>query len=566
MIDGNWSMKTFPKAWRRLTAVVVISAGFISLVTSTRADDSPLPQETVITVDTSAKGRPISPLIYGVCFGKTEQLRDLNFTLNRQGGNNFTRYNWRTNTVNLDSDWYFESIPGFFLNEPTTQVPGQRADSFIEHTQAAGAQPMITIPMIGWVAKVTPQKDKLYSFSVAKYGAQQKTAPGDPDAGNGIKPDGVTRITGNDPNDACQPADVDYQRPWVEHLVKQWGAAAHGGLRYYIMDNEPGLWHETHRDVHPVGFTNNEYLKDFLGYAAMVKSVDPSAQVVGPEEWGWPGFAYSGFDAQYRGQHGYQGHPDQDAHGGMPFMPWLLSQIREHDEKTGQRLLDVFTFHMYPQGGDQGPDVSPKIEILRNRSTRSLWDPNYKDESWINDKIMLIPRMRGLVDTYYPGTKIGITEYNWGAEKSMSGATAQADVLGIFGREGVDLATRWTVPPTDSPAYNAMKIYRNYDGKDGTFGDLSVSDSAPDCDDVSSFAALRRSDGALTVMVINKQLDAPANVKIAIAGFDSSSAEAWQIAGDGSSIKRLADVSVDGGVPRSTLPSQSVTLFVLHKR
>ena len=61
-----------------------------------------------------------------------------------------------------------------------------------------------------------------------------------------------------------------------------------------------------------------------------------------------------------------------------------------------------------------------------------------------NNILMLIPRMKGWVASYYPGTKIGITEYNWGAEGYINGATAQADILGIFGREGLDLATRWT--------------------------------------------------------------------------------------------------------------------------
>ena len=90
-------------------------------------------------------------------------------------------------------------------------------------------------------------------------------------------------------------------------------------------------------------------------------------------------------------------------------------------------------------------------ELLRNQSTRQFWDSNYVDPSWINSVIMLIPRMSNWVSTYYPGTKIGITEYNWGAEPYMSGATAQADILGIFGRQGLDLATRWTTPDSTPP-------------------------------------------------------------------------------------------------------------------
>src|SRR5581483_8266997 len=111
--------------------------------------------------------------------------------------------------------------------------------------------------------------------------------------------------------------------------------------------------------------------------------------------------------------------------------------------------------------------------LLRNQSTRQFWDTNYVDPSWINSVIMLIPRMKNWVATYYPGTKLGITEYNWGAEKSINGATTEADILGIFGREGLDLATRWWsyTPDPSLPVYQAMKIYRDYDGKKSTFGD-----------------------------------------------------------------------------------------------
>ena len=90
--------------------------------------------------------------------------------------------------------------------------------------------------------------------------------------------------------------------------------------------------------------------------------------------------------------------------------------------------------HYYPQGGEFGNDVSTDMQLRRNRSTRSLWDPTYKDETWINDYVKLIPRIKEWVSSYYPGTLTGLTEYNWGAEDHINGATAQADVLGIMGR------------------------------------------------------------------------------------------------------------------------------------
>src|SRR5204862_503163 len=76
------------------------------------------------------------------------------------------------------------------------------------------------------------------------------------------------------------------------------------------------------------------------------------------------------------------------------------------------------------------------------------------------------------VNTYYPGTQIAITEYNWGAENDPNGATAQAEIFGIFGREGLDMATRWTTPPSNSDVYKAFQMFRNYG-----FGDLSVTAS-----------------------------------------------------------------------------------------
>ena len=93
----------------------------------------------------------------------------------------------------------------------------------------------------------------------------------------------------------------------------------------------------------------------------------------------------------------------------------------------------------------------------------------------------------------------------------MNGATTQADIWGIFGREGLDLANRWTTPATDSPTYLAMKMYRNYDGNGSAFGDTSVGASVANPDQVSAFASIRASDGALTVMVVNKNLYNPGN-------------------------------------------------------
>jgi hypothetical protein len=319
--------------------------------------------------------------------------------------------------------------------------------------------------------------------------------------------------------------------------------------------------------VHPVGATMTEVFTNFCNYATMVKGIDPNALVAGPEEWGWPGYLYSGYDQQWSGAHNDYNpadYPDRKAHGGQDFGPWFLSQVQQCSQTAGRRLLDIFTLHCYPQEGSvSGNAVDSATELLRNQSTRVFWDTNYVDPSWINTNIMLIPRMRSWVTTNYPGTKIGITEYNWGAEPYINGATAQADILGIFGSQGLDLATRWTTPDPSTPTYLAMKMYRNYDGNKSTFGDTSILTVVPNPDNLSAFGAVRTSDGAMTLMVINKDLNNATPITANITNFaNSGTVQAWQLTAS-NVITRLADVPYANGTLSNTLPAQSITLFVL---
>jgi hypothetical protein len=540
--------------FRLLTAVSVAILTAVLLSTSGSGQNA----EVAIAIEATADRRPISPLIYGVAHATPEALHELRAPLHRLGGNHTSRYNWRLNAYNRARDWFFQSVG------ERSATPGESADTFVAHSRAAGAQSMLTVPMLDWVADLGPNRAKLASFSIAKYGPQTANDwQWFPDAGNGIRTTGGN-VTGNVPTDANVAADAAFQREWIQHLASQWGGAAAGGVRYYVMDNEPSLWFATHRDVHPEGATMREVRSRFIEYARMVKGVDPAARVVGPEEWGWTGYLYSGFDQQWAQTNGWSGpFPDRSANGGWDYLPWLLDQFRRDDATTGGRLLDVFSVHFYPQGGEYGNSTTTTTQLLRNRSTRSLWDPNYVDESWIRDKVQLIPRLRQWVNAHYvPGTPIAITEYNWGAEGHISGAIAQADVLGIFGREGLDMAARWTTPAMTTPTFKAMKLYRNYDGQGAGFGDVSVRATGPNPDILAVFAAQRSVDGALTVMVLNKQLSGSTPMTMGLSGFTPGGpVQRWQLTA-ANTIARLEDATVSGSAFSTTVPQQSITLFV----
>src|SRR5579862_295663 len=507
-----------------------------------------------VAVDAAAGRHTIDPRIYGVAFAATADLQALNAPLNRSGGNNTSTYNWQQNAQNLDADWYFESYPD------SSATPGESGDTFISDSRAGGAAPMLTVPMIGWVAKLGSNRAILPSFSVKKYGAQCSTDPYDSDAGDGLKADCSTPITGNMPGDAYVADSPTAEKAWVTHLVQTWGGAAAGGLGYYILDNEPSIWFSTHRDITPVGAHATAYRDDVISYSSMVKATDPNATVVAPEEWGWEGYFYSGYDQQYAAAHGYSSFPDHAGEqGGEDYIPWLLQQW-----KASGHPIDVLSVHFYPQGAEYSDDVSTATQLLRNRSTRQLWDPNYVSESWINAPVYLIPRMKQWIAAdYYPGTPVAITEYNWGAEAYINGATAQADIYGIFGREGLDMATRWTVPAATTPTYKSMQMYRNYDGHDSTFGNMSVSARAPQPDNLSAFAAIRTRDGALTVMVISKVLSGTTAITIDITHFAGAKlAKVYQLT-SANTIATLPQTGASNGRIHATLPAQSITLYVV---
>ena len=233
--------------------------------------------QTLITIDAAKDRHPISRNIYGLAFATPEQLRDLNVPLNRSGGNATTRYNWQLDASNRAGDWFFESIG------EESALAGKSVDDFIAQSRSAGAQSMITIPMIGWVAKLGARREKLSSYSVAKYGPQQYTDPYMPDAGNGVKTNGAP-VTNNDPHDANIEADALFQRAWVQHLVTT------GAPAFYLLDNEHSIWFATHRDVKPTGATMDEIRARIIDYAQRIREADPHAVIGGPEEWGWGGY------------------------------------------------------------------------------------------------------------------------------------------------------------------------------------------------------------------------------------------------------------------------------------
>ncbi|HJT76597.1 MAG TPA: glycoside hydrolase family 44 protein, partial [Gemmataceae bacterium] len=446
----------------------------------------------------------ISDGIYGVCGLPRAKRQEYGIPITRWGGNPSSRYNWRLNVDNGASDWYFKN-----RGQPRLRPSDAGYVKHILDNQAIGATTYQTIPMLGWVAK----DDHSYGFSVAKYGPQKATEPGYPDVGNGVRPDG-SFVTGNDPRDTSVEAPPEFIEEGVRFVVKRAGRADAKGVKYWVLDNEPMLWHVTHRDVHPKGCSYEELWDRTVRYAEAIKRADPTAKVAGFCSWGWMDLYFSGLD---QGKDNYKTKPDWQAHDKVGLAEWFLQKCADYKKQHGKPLVDVFDVHWYPQGEVNGQGVylgrgmDPALNELRMRSTRDLWDPTYQQESWIRktghySPVALLRRVRKWIDAYNPGMELCLGEYNFGGSDNITGGLAQAEAFGRMAEQRLDLAFIWYAP--EGTQELAWKLFRSYDGKRGRFGDRLLEGES-DSPDLSVFPARRGSDNAVTVAVVNKNMHSP---------------------------------------------------------
>lgn len=531
------------------------------------------PSDVTLTVNAQNNRHPISDLIYGMHAVADENFAQaIDLPIRRWGGNNTTRYNWQIGATNHASDWYFHNNNTY---DPVTMT-ALNADQWVQRNQRTGTRSLITVPMIGYVAKDGNQQT--CAFPISKYPVQDDVDDEDgfPNCGNGLQ-NGVPIQA--DPSDTSIPANASFIQQWITHL--QQNTATNGPVEFYGLDNEPDIWFDTHRDVFPTGWKYDEFRDRTYTYAAAIKAINPNAKLLGPVVNGWTYYWYGAWDGQ---REDWTTPDDRNAHGGTPFVEWYLQQMKAYEEQNGVRLLDYLDLHYYPQNRNNEAAISlapagdAATQARRLRSTRSLWDPTYIDESWIADAgpeggiIQLLPRMKAWVAEHYPGTKLAISEYNWGGLESINGALAQADVLGIFGREGLDLATFFDPAQGDplqttfpsSPGAFAFRLYRNYDGQGSQFGDTSVQALSSDQGKLSIYAAQRSADNALTLMIINKS-GAALSATTTLAGFTpGTTAQVFRYAqSDLTQIVRLADQPLRASGFTASFPANSITLLLI---
>jgi len=286
----------------------------------------------------------------------------------------------------------------------------------------------------------------------------------------------------------------------------------------YQLDNEVSNWAFMHRDVHPQPVTYAEIVNQTIIYASAVKEADPTAKIAAPSEiqFGW--------------------YPDW---GGDKNVMYFLQNLKAYEDKNGKRILDVFDVHY----------------------------PDANDNHW--PKLTDVAHLRKMVDQYYPGTDISFSEWTMAGSGALNGALAVVDQIGEYARARTAFASLWGLSTADinGPLGFSFRIFRNYDTKGSMFGDQYISGTMSGNEAQSSIhSAIRKSDGALTILVINK-MSADQKSVLSLKGFNpASKAHVFEYGADNEkAIVSKPDISVSSSGFTYSYSAFSITLVVVPK-
>ncbi|MFK8003403.1 MAG: glycoside hydrolase family 44 protein [Polyangiales bacterium] len=466
--------------------------------------------DVVLRVDVGGTRRAISPLIYGI--NDHRDIMDSHpgvFTFRRFGGNRSSAYNWENNASNAGED-YHHSSDAFFgeSNEPARYVL-----DFIARAQRDGAEALVTIPLLERVAR--DKNGPVAQDEIAsRFVVSRSRSSGEP-------------VTTPDSTD-----DVVYQDAFAARVVRE-----HPRISFSL-DNEPGSWNVTHPRIHPQRVTYAELITRSVDYARAIRRVAPNSTIYGPASFGLAGWL------------SLAGAPDA---AGRDFIDVYLDAMARA-ETGGTRLLDVFDVHFYPSPDFEGQPIAQvhgdAAGDLRMQLPRSLYDDGYEEPSWIvrdvlHEPINLLPRLTRTIREHYPGTKLSITEYNYGGGGDISGAVAQADVLGAYGRHGVHAAAFWELwqQPTEF-IVAAFDVFQR-PGDLPPFARTSLPAESNNVEKVGVWASVDEATNRVSVVVIHRSRD---SLRLRVdAGETSGVARRVVLGASSSSLQAAEDISSTNG-------------------
>ena len=353
---------------------------------------------------------------------------------------------------------------------------------------------------------------------------------------------------------------------WVTHLVSTFGSAASGGVRYYQLDNEPDNWQFLRADIYAAFYPpgtwcepfyttntsigtslNQDFINRTMAYATAIKAADPTASVLFMStenaqdlvalpnvECGNPAGPYSVTNSLTMAISEARRRP-----GGRDARP--AARLRRHALPLPRQGPGG---HRRPSGTRRAPR---SFRTSRAGSTRPIPGPASASAST-------------------PSPRTAATA----ARRTPRTGTQEADVLGMYGRLGYQVASYWTTlvhGSTHLPIYNAMAMYRSYDGNGARFGAFSIGAASPNAG-VNVYAA-SDSPTAPTkvwVMLVNVSGAAQSGLSITLKNFTpTGSAQVYRMVGGGAPAPDTAVALTNGSLTGFSLAANSVALLVMSK-
>lgn len=490
-----------------------------------------------INIDLGGETKAISPYIYGINqYGNQENYKNVTVNAVRQGGNRMVAYNWENNASNAGSDWKFSSDNNLSNSDAPAdcvQVLSNEAENYDINYK------MTTLQLAGYVSA---DKDGIVT--------EEESAPS-------ARWNEVVLTKDSEFSDTPDLTDGKvYMDEYVNYIINTLGdSTSPTGIQGYSLDNEPALWHHTHSRIHPQQVTISELCEKSVEMAKAVKTLDSNAEIYGPALYG-----YTAYDHLADDDNSNEWETLKAENNYHWYIDCYLDQMKQASDEAGVRLLDVLDIHYYSESARVGVED-------RLQSVRTLYEEGFVENSWIGqwcqENVPILPTVQASIDKYYPGTKLAITEYNFGGE-DLSGTIAQAEALGCYADAGVYLASIWG---GNSYQFAGINLYTNYDGNGSSFGNTLVPVTTDDVSLASSYASINDKDqSTVTAMITNKDLEKSENAVITLNNADTTyeAAAVYAVYGDSADI-RLIDIidNVENNIVNVNLPAYSAAMVVI---
>ena len=508
-------------------------------------------QEVTVTVNAGLNKKAVSPFIYGrnesfdkpAAFYKDAGLRFARMN----GGNNATKYNWRKK-IGSHPDWY-------------NNVYANDWDATSKKVTAShpNMQVMWAFQLLGRVASSNAHNFNDWGYNQSKWwdGVNQNLAGGG--TPNTANPKGKAIVEGNPDLYTMEwPADST-----VEILNHWFGPKGIGlnknQLRYWNMDNEADVWNGTHDDVMPTLISASKFMDNYIEVAKKARALFPEIKICGPvttSEWQW----YIWGEERIRINGIY-----------YSWFEYFIKRCADEEKASGVRVLDVFDIHQYPYARTDN-------EALQNH--RAFYDKSYVypganglktinggwDES--QNKEYVFQRVNDWLAKHYGanhGITLGLSEWSPGPNEPNLASVIYGTHLGTFANNGVEYFTPWN---WFTGMWETLHLYSRNAKK------YSVSSVSTLENTVSAYTTVNEAADSMTVIIVNRDMNAARNVTVNLNGFavPDASFKTLQLASlpstetfksHSSNALKAGSVTVSSNSFSITVPKLSTTAVIL---